>query len=668
MEEFEKKYLIDLIENDKTIPLEWEKVLFPTIHKEYELAYANKLRKEDILANDDGSFPVPLQIDKRFSFTHENAEEWKNLVVYGDNLQFLKTIFENKDVLIKDKIKKRVKLIYIDPPFATSEEFQSKEGARAYNDKKKGAEFIEYLRKRLILAKEVLSDDGTIYVHIDSKMGHYIKVIMDEIFEGFEFSEIIWVCGLMGSGDVFPKAHETIYCYRSRNAYFNPPNRLGLSTRITKALLKDDKGWYYTRGRESSGGMKALKTYLSLNPKLSKQEVIDQANIERKQPAWSVWIGKEDIATSYNDFPVGTYAYTKTESRGYPTQKPEKLLKRIIEASTQEGDLVLDFFGGSGTTAAVAEKLNRRWVTCDVGKYSFFTTQKRILQISQSKDLNNNKKLFSKNPLPFITCCLDNYDLKVALQLEWSHYKDFISGLFNIKLKSFQISGLYFEGTKEEFPVIIFNYAKYKESNVDELFIESVHSSVGHKLIGSRVYIVAPSSRVDFITDYVEYDTTRYYFLKIPYQMIRELHQKPFHKFRQPQSKKMVNSLDEAVGFSFNRIPEVTTKFMLVQSNLTIQIVDFNCKERAISKSDAEMKLEGIDLLSAIFIDRCFDGELFKMTDSFFFEELDKTKEGLQLVLRGVNTSKSIMIVYSDIYGNDFTELIDLSRIPNERN
>lgn len=144
LSKLEKDYLIDLLEKGQNIPEDFKYKLFPVEHKEYELAYAGKMRKEDLLADDDGSFPVPLQIEKVF-----NGEEhptfndgWKNLMVFGDNLQFLKTIYKNEDLIIKDKIKGKVKLVYIDPPFATSDDFQSKEGAKAYTDKKKGAEFM----------------------------------------------------------------------------------------------------------------------------------------------------------------------------------------------------------------------------------------------------------------------------------------------------------------------------------------------------------------------------------------------------------------------------------------------------------------------------------------------------------------------------------------------
>lgn len=658
----EREYIIDLLGKDQQLPEDFKYKLFPVEHKEYELAYAGKMRKEDILANEDGSFPVPLQIEKIFNGNKHPAFDdcWYNMIVFGDNLQFLKAIHEDKDPLIKGKIKKKIKLIYIDPPFATSDEFQSKEGAKAYNDKKKGAEFVEYLRKRLLVAHDVLADDGSIYIHLDSKMGHYVKILLDEIFQGFEFSEIIWLCGLMGSGDYFPKAHETIYCYRAKGAVFNPQNRIGLSKRITGALQKDDRGWYYTRGRESSGGTNALKTYVCDNSELNKEEAINFANASRKQPIWSVWIGKKEIAAEYNDYPVGTYAYTAQDSTGYPTQKPELLLKRIILSSTNPGDIVLDFFSGSGTTAAVAEKLGRRWISCDIGKLSFFTIQKRILQISQSRNLYEDKGKYGISAKSFLTCSLGNYDLKAALELDWSKYQAFISGLFDIELKLFKIGGYDFEGKKDECPVKIFNYSKFKDSGVDEQFIMDMHAHVGKKISGSRVYIVSPSNRVAFITDYHEIDNTRYYFLKIPYQMIKELHQKPFQKFRQPQSKKNVNALDESIGFSFNRTPIVISKLSQTNTVVELTIEHFSSKELTSGKTDEEKSLEGFALLSAVFIDKKYNGKTFEMTDFFFLEDIQEDEGKLKLSFKKSEIGKKIMIVYTDIYGNDFTESFDL--------
>ena len=169
----EIELIIECLKNGDQVPEGYRDILFPTLQKEYELTYSGKMRKEDILSNEDGTFPVPLQVERVFNGNeYEQFEDgWRNMIVFGDNLQLLKTIYENKDPLIKDKVKGKVKLIYIDPPFATEDEFQTKEGIKAYNDKKKGAEFVEFLRRRLILAREILADDGSIFVHLDQKIG-----------------------------------------------------------------------------------------------------------------------------------------------------------------------------------------------------------------------------------------------------------------------------------------------------------------------------------------------------------------------------------------------------------------------------------------------------------------------------------------------------------------
>ena len=130
----ERDYLIELLDRGESIPEGFKYKLFPVTHKEYELAYAGKMRKEDLLADEDGSFAVPLQVEKIFggSGRSEYKDGWRNMAVFGDNLQFLKTIYKNEDPLIRNKVKGKVKLIYIDPPFATSDDFESKEGAKAY--------------------------------------------------------------------------------------------------------------------------------------------------------------------------------------------------------------------------------------------------------------------------------------------------------------------------------------------------------------------------------------------------------------------------------------------------------------------------------------------------------------------------------------------------------
>lgn len=648
----EKEFLIDAIAKGTSIPDDFKEKLFPIDHKEYELRYAGKMRKEDLLADEDGTFAVPLQIEKIYNGVRQKHKgDWSNLLVFGDNLQFLKTLYKNEDPIIKNKVKKKVKLIYIDPPFATDSDFKSTQGQLAYSDKTKGSDFVEYLRRRLIVAREILSDDGTIYLHLDSKKGHPIKVIMDEIFAGFQFAEIIWVCGLMGSGKYYPKSHETIFCYKKTDSTFNPPLRLGYSKRITNALAKDKKGWYYTRGKESSGGSNYLKTYICDDPKLTKEEAIEEANRKRPQSAWDVWMGKEELGEAFNDVGVGTYAYTEIENVGYPTQKPEQLLKRIIEASTNEGDIVLDFFGGSGTTAAVAEKLNRKWITCDIGKFSFYTIQKRLLSIQDGKNLFDPKKKHGRLCKSFMTLNTGIYDLKKMQELNQDKYIEFVLQLFEVSPKNHKVKGIQLHGERKDgYSVLVWDYWNYKDSAIDNTFLQQLHETI-NKRISKRLYIIAPVNAVSFTSDFYEIDDMRYYFLKIPYQIIKELHPTNFAKFRQPQSKNKINDLDKAIGFHFMLKPEVESSYK--NGKLIVTKFFSNFKEE-----ETNQKLPNFDSLSMVIIDDNYNEKEFLMNKCYFMEDIERKKDSLIIPIE--KPGKKISVVYIDLYGNEFQEVIKI--------
>jgi len=647
----QKEYITTLIKEGKELPEEFKYLLFPSSQKEYELTYAGKMRKEDILANEDGVFPVPLQIEKTFNGNEYEAykDGWKNMLVFGDNLQFLKTIYKNEDPLIKDKVKGKVKLIYIDPPFATEGDFKSKDGAKAYSDKTKGSEFIEFLRKRLVVAKDLLADDGFIIVHLDQKKSHYIKIILDEIFTENNFvNEIVWSYRSGGASkkESLPKKHDNLLVYRKTNyAKVNPQTeRQYLEKKFMETKI-DSEGRFYsdTLLRDIFEGILDIE-----NNKLIKR---------------------------FNTRPV---LNVSAERIGYPTQKPEGLLDLIFTIFTQKNDLILDFFGGSGTTIAVAEKLGRKWVTCDLGKLSFFTMQKRILQIQNSKDLENPKKKYNKKAKSFITAQLGMYDLKKALELEWQKYQEFVASLFEIELKKHKIAGLEFDGKKRDYSVKIFDFKKFKDSAVDEEYIEQLHSTVGKKVSG-KVYIVAPANYVEFLTDYHEINSTRYYFLKIPYHVIKELHQKPFQKLRQPQSKKNVNDLDEAIGFHFKRPPEVKSEIKIEKEKITLSVKSFISRELESDKAQDEKGMKNFETLSAIFIDKEYNGKSFEMDEALFADDLlpkksnkrdienlkDELKKlqtkGLEIVLENKESIKQIMVVYTDIYGNDFTETFKIN-------
>lgn len=627
LSKIEKDYLIDLLEKGEQFPADYKYKLFPIERKEYELAYAGKMRKEDLLADEDGSFPVPLQVEKIFNGADHPAYDdgWRNMIVFGDNLQFLKTIYKNEDPVIKEKVKGKVQLIYIDPPFATADEFQNKDGAKAYSDKKEGAEFIEYLRKRIILAHTILSDNGSIFVHMDWKMAHYVKIVLDEVFGKNNFrNEIIWAYNGPGSPGMrqFNRKHDTIFWYsKSSKWIFNDAD---IREKHNEKTVDNFKA-----GLEGSG-------FISNTYKLNEGGKIPE-------DWWQIAIASRIKIDGYNRM-------------GYPTEKPVKLLERIIKACSCEDGIVLDFFSGSGVVPSVAERLNRRWISCDIGKLSYYTVQKRILEIAKAKDLYNLQKKYNRSARAFVTCSLGSYDLKAALDMEFNKYKEFVSGLFNIDLKESKIGGYPFDGKKDDYPVIIFNYNFHKESNIDDTFITDISLHIGNRLNGGRIYIVSPSTRVDFITDYEEVNGVRYYFLKIPYQIIKELHQKDFKKFRQPRSKNDVNALDESIGFSFNRTPAVNSHIAFHDNKVTITINEFSSEEPRFGKTTEEKNLTGFDLLSAIFVDRNYNGKEFIMTDVFFSDEIKCENDTLVIELNKESFGNKIMVVYTDIFGNDLTE------------
>jgi len=658
LSEKEIQYIVEQLKKGEQLPEDLKYKLFPVKQKEYELVYGGKMRKEDILANEDGVFPVPLQIEKVFNGKRQSFKDgWRNMIVFGDNLQFLKTIYENKDPLIKDKVKGKVKLIYIDPPFATEEDFKSqKSGSKAYSDKSKGSEFLEFLRRRLILAKEILANEGCIYVHLDGKKGHYVKALLDEVFGENNFmNELIWIYS----------GREMTYTYynaKHQNIFFYAKN--------SKALYFD---W------ESIGDEPApevMEQYKHFDEIIGKKYVI-------RNKSGSKGLSKEGPDTYrqyYKPVPPKSWFEVSIVSSGdenidYPTQKPEKLLERFIKASTKKDEIVMDFFAGSGTTAAVSEKLGRKWIVCDIGKLSFYTMQKRLLNIQKSKDLKNPKKKYKKNAKTFITVNTGYYDLQKVFELKQDEYCKFVMDLFEVEPFNKKIGGITIEGQKKDgFYCLIYPYWKFKDSSVDEDYLEDLHSHIGNK-IGSRLYIIAPANYVDFISDYYEIDKAKYYFLKVPYQIIKELHKVDFKKFRQPQRKSNINNLEDAIGFHFIRQPQVKSKLVSLKNQIKIHIQEFYSD---FTEEESGNDMDNFESLAMVLIDRNYNGKAFEMDDYFFAEDLlpNKNKESnepeedlkkelkqqkeIVIPLNKKDCVKKIMIVYVDIYGNEFKESLSV--------
>lgn len=386
--ESEKKELVRRVTAGETLPASWQKRLFPDsgraepVGKEYRLVYEGKLKREEVLAQTPAA---PWQLVREFCTERPHKDGWRNLLVWGDNLLALRGLLEDQKGPNLFGTRNKIKLIYIDPPFATKQDFM-KDKEKAYRDKVFGAQFIEFLRRRLILLRELLADDGSIYVHLDTKKGHYIKAVMDEVFGENNFqNEIIWKRTPFGGSSKaraakFPINHDSIFFYTKSDRYYFEKQYQPYSADYMRRFANPDND---PRGPWQSV---SLKTY--------SQETFDRLRSEnklipaqRKNAGWRYkWFlleteGKmiEDIWMDVNiDNPMSIHR----ASMNYPTMKPEQLLERIIRASSNEGDIVLDCFAGSGTTAAVAEKLGRRWITMDCGKLAIYTAQKRLFSLT----------------------------------------------------------------------------------------------------------------------------------------------------------------------------------------------------------------------------------------------------------------------------------------------
>ena len=296
--------------------------------------------------------------------------EWRNRLIWGDKKYVLPSLL--------DKFAGMVDLIYIDPPFNIGADFSftanipdlpetmeneadefiklpSAIEQKAYRDTwgKGLAGYTHWFSDTIGLLYELLTDQGSLFVHLDWHMAHYAQVILDEVFGREKFiNQIIWYYYNKFQGNInhFAANHDIIFWYSKSEKFKFTPLYEKRET-PTKQLAR--------RWDKESGKI--------VNVKNEEGRVVYQESVERRvDDVWRISM---------------LQPADKTENLRYPTQKPEALLERIISASSGEGDLILDCFCGAGTTAAVAEKLNRRWIACDLGRFAIHTTRKRLLGI-----------------------------------------------------------------------------------------------------------------------------------------------------------------------------------------------------------------------------------------------------------------------------------------------
>jgi len=343
-------------------------------------------------------------------FSGNYPKDWKNSLIWGDNKLAMLSLLRGDAKNNIPSMAGKINLIYIDPPFFTGADFSfkvkvgdeeiSKEPSileeKAYRDTWRGgmATYLKYMYERLVLMRELLAENGSIYVHCDWHVSHYLKAMMDnDIFGPENFrNEVVWCYAGGGiSKRDFPNKHDIILRYTKSEGYtFN----------IQYRPYGDWTKRFDQRHSLTTGGKELRKEGTPIDD----------------------WWADFNKLTSYQD-----------EWIGFPTQKPEDLLKRIILASSNPGDIIADFFCGSGTTLAVAEKLGRRWIGSDLSKYAVHITRKRLLDIHNSKDLLDEKgEKYGKYSRPFEIYNIGSYEVK-HFKEKPTDYIDFVLKLYSAK-------------------------------------------------------------------------------------------------------------------------------------------------------------------------------------------------------------------------------------------
>ncbi len=422
----EKRDLISLIENNKPIPEEYRFKIFKNKNeiellwngKNYETTNVN-LPFQIIENVDEPRKKIEPELQGNlFDERGRKLRGWTNKLIWGNNSLILSSLLNGPT---REDIEKQggIKLVYIDPPFDVGDdfEFEVQVGKQKLPKKRNALEqlafsdtwgkgedsFLSMIYERLVMIKSLMAEDASIYVHCDYRLNPVLRLVLDELFDKKNFvSQIIWKrTGARSQSKFINHIHDCIlfYCKDKEKIIWNSYNTPYTDEYVDKyyrhkdkngrkfqdtSLIAPGKGYEFAwkgvvkRWRHKKDKMEELEKndllFYSGNGVARFKRYLDESE---GVPPQDIWLGLSNVNSQSN------------ERLNYPTQKPEELIERIIKSSSNENDLVADFFCGSGTTLAVAEKLNRKWIGSDLGKFAIHTSRKRLISIQRNKEKNN---------------------------------------------------------------------------------------------------------------------------------------------------------------------------------------------------------------------------------------------------------------------------------------
>ncbi|OGZ09481.1 MAG: hypothetical protein A3D65_02465 [Candidatus Lloydbacteria bacterium RIFCSPHIGHO2_02_FULL_50_13] len=547
-----------------------------------------------------------------------------NKLFWGDNLQVLSHLLK--------EYRGAVDLIYIDPPFDSAADYvkrvkvrgeqvegqqQSVLEEKQYTDIWERDEYLQFIYERVLLMKELLSDTGSIYVHMDEKRSHYIKIILDEIFGADNFQrEIVWditvLSGFKTQAQNWIRGHDTILFYtKTPRKTFNKLTQPHTQKYLDMFNRTDESGEKYLVAHGMTRYLKDVK--------------------DKGKPFGDVW----DDIMSFQQQP------TAGENVQYPTQKPETLLERIINASSKEGDLVADFFIGSGTTAAVAQKLGRRWIGCDINIGAIQTSTKRLNQIITEQQKEKLKNF--KGSLGFKVLNVNEYDVfKNEIEA-----KEIVMEMYGVE----PVKRSYFDGVLDS------DYVKVLPLNRvlgkmdarsllkginDEMgnFTKKTMSKHGEAVYKEGVIVICSGMELD-VQDFIKKENKTGVAIKV------------------------CDILTDTKDLIFKEYPESKIKVITKGTKLSVEIREFyspllmrklELENAKALKKEREAKVKDFkQIIDSVAIDVDYDGELFnaEIMDVPDKKEVVKTKYEWEYKKKG---KYQVAVKIIDVLGEEYFE------------
>ncbi len=576
----------------------------------------------------------------------KNSKDF-NKLFWGDNLQVLAHLLK--------EYRGEIDLIYIDPPFDSKAEYVKKVKIRGekiegeqhslleekqYTDIWEKDEYLQFMYERLLIMRELLADTGSIYLHCDWHRGAFLRMIMDEVFgEGNFKNEIVWHY-MTYQGQVekyFPRKHDHILFYTKTKEY---DFKLLKDKEFEKNI--DYKRWhrYLINGNEIRGN-NYPKDDTRFDVFINKWR-----EKNKREPT------KDDVIYRLEGYTIDSVWNIKAEDpksltrTGYPTQKPAELIERIIEASSKEGDIVADFFVGSGTTPAVAQKLGRRWIACDINLGAIQTTAKRLNQIIQKQSKEKAKDF--KGIHAFKIYNVNDYDIfKNELEA-----KEIVMEMYGVE----PIKRSYFDGVLDN------NFVKVMPMNrvLNKLDIKTALKNVEDKIdtfsvkkkskSGEPVYeegvlIICSGMELD-VSDYLKKENKTG--VKVE---IRDI-------------------LTDKKNLIFKKKPEAKIEVKAKDKKLSVELKEFyspilmrklEIENARTLKKEYQAKVKDFkQIIDSVAIDIDYDGKLFnaEITDLPSKKEIIKGKYDWDYKQKG---KYAVAVKIVDVLGEEYFETFEVS-------